>query len=294
MLRANIITNSYIALPLLGLLLATSAFAQETVTTAPLTPSVSASVSNVGAAPPKKNFSLTVGITTETNLEEQDSAQDESATTLELLPSYRISSKARVQALLAAERSYNGLQETKVLNTTLGIARDPIRLNDDTKLGLGIQALLPTDEEARDKSSLRGGAGATVNLVREFKLLNRNATASVGLNGLKYSHKFSRNADLAANISHRLRYTGGLDVNLSKKVDAGISGYYQTGFTYDNVVREAYLLEESLSYNLKSNVALAVSHSTGGSLFEKEGREWAASFYDKNKSTVGARITVVY
>ncbi len=294
MLRAIIKSQSYVALQLLALLVSHSSFGQDFVTTAPLTSSVSTSAKQVAAVETKKKFAVTAALTTETNLEEQTSSQDESASTLELLPSYRISSKARVQALLSAERSYNGLQETKVLNTTLAIVRDPIRLNDSTTMGFSAQALLPTDNEARDNSSLRGGAGAGASLAKEFKLLNKNATASFGLSGLKYSHKFTRNADLGANTSYRLRYSGGLIVNLNNKFDTGINGYYQTGFTYDNVIREAFLLEESLSYNLKKNVALAVSHSTGGALFEKDGREWAASFYDKNKSTVGARITIVY
>lgn len=286
-----------ISLQTLLLLLAAPTFAQEqqmTANTTAYVPSVSAAASDLGLVDTTKKLSVIFSLTNETNLEEQGSSQDESATTLEVIPAYRISSQARVRAALAGQHSYNGLAETKLLNTTLSVVRDPIRLDDDTNLGLTAQLLLPTDKEAREKSSLRGGAGFVAKVNHQFRLAGKNANASYALNTYKYSHEFSRDADRSANTSYRLRHLATLDVNLNKRFDVGLSSYYQTGFTYDGVLREAYYLEESVSYSLQSNVEIALSHSTGGSLFEQGGREWAASFYDRSESTIGATVTVIY
>lgn len=242
----------------------------------------------------EKKFSVSATLTQETNLEESSSSSDESATTLELSPSYRISSKAKIEALLAAEKSANGAQETKILNTTLYLKRDPIALGPNTNLSLTLQGLLPTEEEAREKSSLQGALGGSARATHKFKTFGKNSSASYAINSYKFIHQFDRNSSRDANLSYRFRHLANYDIDLNAKFSLSLGGYYQHAYTYQNVVREVYLLEQSLSYVVSENFSVALAHSTSGSLFEDNGKDWNLDFYNDRASTVGLSLTYVY
>mgnify|MGYP001599419613 FL=1 len=242
----------------------------------------------------EKKFSLTAVLTSESNLEKESSHTDESSATLELLPSYRVSSKAKVAALIAAQRDLSGLQETKLLNTTLYLRRDPIALNEDSAFSLTLQGLLPTEERARQESSLEGGVGGIVKVDYKFSSFKKPSTVSYSLNTFKYVHDFDRNTSREANISYRFRNIVTYDVELSKKYSFSFAAYFQSGFTYDNVAREIFYLEQGLSYAIDSKFSVALLHSTSGSAFEKNGKDWNVEAYDSHNSSLAASLTYVY
>jgi hypothetical protein len=242
----------------------------------------------------EKKFGLTAILTTESNLEEESSKNDESSATLELLPSYRISSKLKVAALIAAEHDLNGLNETELLNTTLYLRRDAITINEDVALFLTAQALLPTEEKARQQSSLEGGVGGIIKVDYKFSSFKKPSTVSYSLNTFKYIHDFDRNTSREANISYRFRNIVTYDVDLSKKFSFSFAGYFQSGFTYDNVAKEVFYLEQGVSYTFDQKFSVALLHNTTGNAFEKNGKDWNVEAYDSRNSTIAASLTYVY
>lgn len=258
----------------------------------------STAASSVSATMPKdpnaeKPFSLSVTLSTSTNLEEESSAADSSGSTIEINPSVRISSKASVSALVSVEADHN-TDESKLLNTNLTLSRDPIKLTDDLSLKLSAVAVLPTDREAREEATLRGAGGITVGLQRNFAIKGKESTISYSANVLKNAHEFTRNNMRESNLSHRLRNTLSLEVTLSKKVSVGASGYYQIGQTYEGVVRETFTAAQSVSYSLDDNFSISLEHSTGGKVFAADGAEWDAKLYDSRKSEIGVSISGTY
>ena len=253
---------------------------------------ISVSKENVSSSSSAKKWGLTAVLTQSTNLEESSSRTDETSTTLELLPTFRLSSKSTLRVYTPIENN-NSTNETLLLNTVVSFLRDPIVLNSSNKLNLELKALLPTDEAAREEQSLQGALGFVASVRHQLKT-SRPSSISYGLDAYKFSHEFDRSNSRTANISHRLRHIVSYDLGLTQKLALNLKGYYQTGFTYQNVIKETFLLEQSLDYSLNTNLAFGLSHSNQGALFEKNGADFNASFYDSRDSSISAYVTFIY
>lgn len=240
----------------------------------------------------EKKFSISAILSTSTNLEEQGSYSDTTGSTLEVAPSYRLSPISSLRAVIAAQLDHT-TENSKLLNTQIVLARDPIKLNEDLSLKLSAQGFLPTDKDARD-ASLQGAAGAIAGLQRNFAINGKESSISYSLNALKNIHEYTRDNERAANLSHRARHIVVFDVALTKKISLSADAYYQIGWTYDNVIKESYSAGQSISYQIDDHFAVSLDHSIGGKLFAADGSEWNAELFDSRKSEIGVSLMGTY
>lgn len=156
------------------------------------------------------------------------------------------------------------------------------------------QGLLPTEEAAREDATLQGAAGGIAKISHRLKTFGRPATLSYSLNTFKYFHEYDRTNERSSNLSARFRHSAGYSVALTSKLEAAVSGFFQTGLSYDNVVKESVYLEQSLSYSVAKNLSMGLIHSTGGPAFERNGKDWNIDAYDSRNSNLAASLTYVY
>lgn len=253
------------------------------------TSSTSISASRLDLPTTTKKVSTTIILSIASDLEKADNADHSSGGSIEIRPSMRISSKAALRASIAGEYD-NVTGDSKVLNTQLVVARDPIALTNDDDVRLSAQLILPTEEDARLKASLRGGVGAMVGVDHRFAIAGKPSIVSYTANALKNIHEYSRDHMRNPNLSHRLRHIVNLDVNLTQKVSLSVGGYYQLGFTYENVIRETYSASQGISYAINDQYLVSVEHSTAGKMFAADGRDWNVELYDSRNSEISVSL----
>ena len=136
--------------------------------------------------------------------------------------------------------------------------------------------------------------GAIVKVAHRFASFKKPSTASYSLNTFKYTHEFDRNTSRDANISYRFRHVATYDVEVTSKVALSLSAYFQSGFTYENVAKEVFYLEQGVSYAFDQKFSVALLHNTSGNAFEQNGKDWNVEAYDSRNSTIAASLTYVY
>jgi hypothetical protein len=237
-----------------------------------------------------KKFSLIARISASSDLEETKNAEHSQGGSLDIRPSMRISSKSTLAGIFLGE--YDSVTgNSKMLNSSIAIARDPIKLTNDDDLKFSGFLVLPTEEDARLKATLRGGAGLTAGIAHRFAILGKASTFSYTASAVKNVHEYTRTNARVANLSHRLRNLVNLDVAMTKKITLSAGGYYQVGQTYDNVVKEIFVADQSVAYALNEQYSVELSHSNDGGVFEANGRDWNAELYDSRNSEIGVSLT---
>jgi hypothetical protein len=228
------------------------------------------------------------------NLKTDASAEADRSTSIGLTLNKGISKNTSMSVIAGVEQSFVAEKKTAVNNTVVQINRNGIPLTNSLKLKTGISATLPTNQDDREKATLRGGTGASLSLEQKTSLFKKPATLNYGLGVLKNYHEYTRNSDLGSNLSHRIRYSATANIEATKNTSLSMSGYYQTGWTYDSALRTTFSIRETLSYMLNKNTEVSISHVNSANALEANGVDSNVSLYDENNSYVELGLSATY
>jgi len=273
--------------------------AQARANTQPILPSTSSATSNtVKMTTPsfaaEKKFSMSIDLSYDSNLRAQNDPAFQANSTLVLAPRYHLFSKAALNARLDILQKHYANNETEVSNLSLAVARDPIKINATSDLKMSVSSLLPTNEIDRNDNSFLGALGTSLGAIRKHAIGGKSGSLDGAIAILKNFHEFEHTNLNDPNLSHRVRYILTLNQDLPSDLSFEVIGRYQTGWTYQNVLKTAFLLNEKLAWQVSPTTSLYISHSNDGDALAANGLDSNIKVYDERSSVWASGVEVSF
>lgn len=234
-----------------------------------------------------KAFAMTLGLEHSSNMYEKGDVGQQASTSLTIAPALKLSTDFTLAGELIVEKLSTGTGDTSVSNTTIALAMAGATLNSKTKLSHSVSAILPTNEEVREKDRLQGAGALGTKIIFESPSLN--AVGSVSLR--KNVHEFEINAENAANVEYSFNQRLDLEFPLSEKFALTATGIYRSGWTYEGSQRNSFVFDAGLDFAASTALTLSVGTTNDASTLQANGRDSNIALFDENTSVVRAGMT---
>ncbi len=241
------------------------------------------------------DFGAVIQLEGSSNLRDTSDSDYKAANTFLFKPSYKIIEQLTLAARIEATKHYESANEdTELENTQLILIVTPLELSGDRTLGFTFTGVLPTNEKDRTNNTFNGGTGALIDLTQKYSFLDRAGSISYAVSGMKNYHDFDRNNAAEPNLSYRFRQIVTLRQDLSDSFHLQIIGRYQTGWTYQDAFKSAFLISEEISYDITKTFAVYVSHTNDGDALKSNGIDYNIKAYDKKSSSFATGLTATF
>jgi hypothetical protein len=271
-----------------------NAFATTPLATTAASPTQTSGLKSEDVIEKERKFSLALELGTESNLRDTSDTQYKATSSITITPSYKILPKATLSAIVGVEQKLYADTETAIINTTVSLSRDPIELKNGRSVNLAAFGLLPTNESDRNDATLQGGTGLAAGITQNFNLAKKAATLNYTLSALKNYHEYERSNILDSNISHRARHIITYNQEITKAISLKVLSHYQTGWTYQNVLKTSFLISEELILALNRSASIYIGHSNNATALQANGVDSNIQIYDDRTSTFSAGMTLTY
>ena len=271
---------------LLGLVVAQNASAQNTSTTSTTLSTVQPALTD--------NVSVALDLSQSSNQFEEEQADAERTTDLEIAVSKTLASGNKIAAVAAVSHNNTGFNDTTLSNTTVAYSLKSKQIDRDNSYVYSGRVILPTNEEGREDKSFRGGASLRAALTTKKQLLGKPLAVVSFVDALQYVHKFVTNADGGGNMDYRVRFYSGATVNITEKVSFGLEGYYQAGETTQGALKTRFLLAQELSYTpVENGATMYMAHTNDGNALGPNGVDSNIEAFSSTTSvyTAGVRAS---
>lgn len=179
-------------------------------------------------------------------------------------------------------------------NTTLGWSRANLWSNNDLSLSTSVSVVLPTSK----KSSILDGLYNTLEFSMVFKYLvldNFSLTyiPRISKNFHRYTTSFLNEKN---NVNYRVLQILSGDYQLTDKLNAGVTLIYVDSWSYYGTQRDdSYLTISQASYNLNSQISVALGVMTGGAVYNTQrGPDQRVELFDQNTSSYFTSLEYVF
>lgn len=233
---------------------------------------------------PESAFSFLLELEGSSNLRQTTDPEYAATTTAFLSASYKFNNSISTTLRAGVEKKLYDLQESTLANTEVYLKFAPIALAEATSLNLSLVGLLPTNEVDRNDSKYRGATGGSIGLKQNYAILSKTGSASYTFSALKNYHEFDRTITDEPNLSHRIRHIFAFEQELFSVISLELLGRYQTGWTYQNILKTAFLLSQKINFAITKDVAIYISHTNAGNALKANGVDSNIEAYDSSSS----------
>lgn len=241
-----------------------------------------------------QNFSLTTSASIGSNLVENSSADYSLYTDVALDPFISLDNGLTLLAHLSLAKDLRGEREEQLNDGYLGFSKGLYRQDAVSFSLLGL-AFLPYSKESRENQYLDGGLMIAPTMAIDF--------SNYGAPGLRvslrpsYRHNFHRYTTSKTGNSN-LRQTYGLNLTLTYQLTGSIilisRNNYNRSITYRSNTRDAYRLEQAISYQFHPRASVTFGHLNGGSPLAPNGTDTEVKVFDNRSSQVYSSLSYTF
>jgi hypothetical protein len=236
---------------------------------------------------PESRFSSSVDLSTSSNLYKPGSAGNSSATSLDMIPAFKLSEAFTLSARTILTATKEQDEAVSMSNTTLKLTLVGPLLSPTISSKFSTTGTLPTNRETREGDSYRGAIGLGSAVTWKPSLFS----LTYALSGTRNIHEYNISAAGVPNVQYSVLHvlTAGLELG---KWNLSAEGLYRHGWTYRNFERQAYASSFGASYKIASNWAVGAGLDKDfGPAFKPNGRDSNIEAFDQNESQIRANVT---
>lgn len=215
------------------------------------------------------------------NFQKTTTYQNVQNTSFIFSPRYRITDTYTLVGSLGFAQGLTQENRSDLTNTRIALTRRPISVAGVADVRPTLSLILPTNQEQRERDSLRGALRLTANA---FYKTIKNAILTTGLTAQLNNHRFTISARQGANVQTLLQPFVVIGYVLGPFQLSTYSAH-STAFTYRGGRRHRFLLDQSVSYIRSANLSFSLGHTNGGSVLTQDGLGSNVRLWDSRSST---------
>lgn len=232
-----------------------------------------------------KRIRVSTTLSTESTLHEPGSVDHFAESRLTVAPAFLLNAKQQVRTSLALIQQHGAIQKSAISNLKITWSHSPLNISERVSWIPQAGGSLPTNEDDQRHNSFQGSV-----FIEPIIMVNWSRWALYWTpTAVKNIHGYTRNHNSVANISHSL--SNALTLEWTRKsLSLGVTAGYIMGWTYQDNLRDQFILDQSVTYAVDKQWTLILGHSNSGDMLKSNGRDRNVSFFDENSSTVYAAI----
>ena len=240
------------------------------------------------------NISVSLDLSQSFNQFSEEQAEAVRSTAFSARLSKKLASENKLSLSISAAHKATGYNDTSLADTSVSYSLKAKELNRDNSVTYSFKAIFPTSD-ASQEARLRGAAALNAALTSKKQLVGKPLALAAHIDGLKYSHKYSLSAEGEGLMNYRIRLGASASIDISTKINFGVSGYYQAGETYQNALKATFLLSEELSFTPKKDGAsFYLAHANNGDALDPNGENSNIKAYDSKSSVYSAGVRATF
>lgn len=238
-----------------------------------------------------KRVTTEVSLLTVKNLHTVGSRDELSTSRLIVQPSLNINKNWVAELEVGGEQQNIEPYQSNFINSSLGVTHSGILLGQDIQLINSAAIVLPTNEKMHQATSFNGALVVSPQIQIMTKVSKFKLNLLVGVDLGKNFHTYKRDKTAEANISHFA--TSQIVVSASRKsAKLSLSAKLNEGLTYDDRLREEFVLSQSLTISLKESVSIRLGHSNSAETLASDGKTSNVRMFDEKSSVIFAGLTI--
>lgn len=227
-----------------------------------------------------KKLSLALGMEYSQPIAKDENSDLENYLDLVFVPSYKLTDLLTVFGKVALSQQLNGVQDTLVSDTEVGLSVKGLKINDRWSTLHSIAVVAPTSEKSQEVNKLKGAISINNGIA-----FSKNILTVKYILGLSRSfHEFEQNIDGEFMNEYGIKNTLDVKIQATEKLAASVVGIYRTAITYVNTPRYAFELHSDLGYDFTPQLSANVGVSNAGSALAANGLDSNISLYSEDTS----------
>ncbi len=227
-------------------------------------------------------LSINLGYNYETNLQKSTTYQNSQSSAFQISPRYRLTDEYTLIAQTGFSQSLSRERRSDMINSSVGVTRNPISILDVADLRPTLSLTLPTNSMQRQDDSLRGAA--TLTGIAYFRTFSRWIFA-VGSQARINNHQFSISAINGANLQTQVAAFGTVGYTLGK-FQLVARGSQRTAWSYRGKRYGFFGLDQSITYIPNRKMAFSIGHSNQGNILARDGLRSNVALFNSRTSVV--------
>lgn len=227
-------------------------------------------------------LSVNMGYSFESNLQKTDTYQNSQSSALLVSPRYRLTDTYTLIATTGFSQSLTREQRSDMINTSVGVTRNPISIGGVMDLRPTFSLVAPTNAMQRQDDSLRGAArltGIAYFRTRSAWILGFGGQAQLN------NHQFSVSAINGANL--QTIATGFATVGYSLgKFQLVAQGSQTNAWTYRGTKQAFFGLSQSITYIPTRKMSFSIGHTNQGNVLARDGVRSNVALFNSRTSVV--------
>lgn len=235
-----------------------------------------------------KNLGILASIEYSQKVAVDEKSERESATSILLAPSYKLSGVATLSAKAILNKDNYGPRNTTLSHTTISLAIKGFQLSDKLTTTHALLGVIPTDEQARKEDRLQGAIGISNGLKLDTQLAQLDYKLQLKRNFHEYTVNFEGRPNIEYTLSNALAVT----IPITDKFSFISAGIYKNGRTYKGFERTSFELNFDINYDFTPQLSLNLGTSNDGNALKANGVDSNISAY--NEDTSVSRLGLSY
>jgi len=246
----------------------------------------------------EKSFSISGLLSRSRNLVDfKDGSRSDSLEVL-VIPSFK-TAIGKLSLRLAFAEDLNDSENTAngFADTIASYSLPPIKWvqpNFTTSLAFSLSGVAPTSKVSQKQTQLRGALSTAVAAgisgeTRDYGSFSAGLSISAGRSFHAYEEDI--NGAVLAQYSSNQILTAGYSI---AKFSFDFEFWNRSRWTYQNNVRQNFILSQELGYAVTPNFSVAIGHTNEGSALKANGQESNIELFDEDSSTIYGSLGVSY
>lgn len=278
---------------IVALVLPPNASAQESNSSLAAQGTSGVKIDDVKAEAKPKKFGFDATLEGSSNFREAGDYESSREASYSFIPNYKITDKITASAEIVFVHNLKQAAESDFKNTTIGMSYSAINLaGESLTIKPIVSALLPSNKEARDTTSLLGGIGVGQSLA--FKPAKLPVTLTYGASVRRNIHEYDHTNEGAANTMYSFSNSLKGYVDVTDKISFTTKATVFSGLTYLDSWRSKFEIFEELGYAVSDTYSIALGHVNTDATLKSDMTTSNVEFFNNNTSSIYLDLNVTY
>ena len=246
---------------------------------------VANSQSQAEAPTSKKIWALSVDLGASSSFLESTDPDYSSSLSMTVIPSLKLGKGYTLSARTDFSQDIQPEEKFSWLNSSLTVRYAGFELNPFFTLSPAVTTTLPTNSEVRRRDGLVTSLNHSQRLLMKFDAIGLSALSGyLEVGGARLIHSFETKTNGALNNKWAFNLTSVTQLSLSEKLSLTLLLRRSSTWSYAGALRNSFVANPELGYQLLEKVSLSVGISTEGKLLKDNGNDSNFAIYDGRRS----------
>lgn len=255
----------------------------------------STSVQTLDNKAPIASKKIAVALSTTMSTNTSKDVENQSSNSQAISLSYKLPYGIKTSLSVSGNQDLRNDREYTLSDTSLKFSKSFGSLSRDMTISGAVTTYIPTSETSYKTKGLTTGVKVSGTLVYDasrelIKKLTLVYVPTVRVNLFKY--KIATNG--ASNTLVQATNTVVLSYSINKKLGISLANTYIRNWTHEGNTNDIFAFDQSLSYDILSNVSATVGHSVAGPALAANGKDSGLTIYDEDLSSYYLSVGYTY